>query len=135
VATLMLEGGADIRYIQAMLGHAHLNTTQVYTHVGIRALQQVHAMTHPAGLLKRPEPPAGAGFASPGANGGAHKDDLPDVLVEDPTSKELVHPPPPPPSDADRQALAAALVDDEDDDTSDTESVVSAADNGNADDG
>jgi integrase/recombinase XerD len=135
VATLMLEGGADIRYIQAMLGHAHLNTTQIYTHVGIRALQQVHAMTHPAGLLKRPpsmnsgqaEPPAGAGFASPGANGGARKDDLPDVLVEDPTSKELVHPPPPPPSDADRRALAAALVDDEDDDTSDAEGVASVA--------
>jgi hypothetical protein len=47
--------------------------------------------------------------------------------VEDPTSKELVHPPPPPPSDADRRALAAALVDDEDDDTSDAEGVASVA--------
>jgi integrase/recombinase XerD len=143
VATLMLEGGADIRYIQAMLGHAHLNTTQIYTHVGIRALQQVHAMTHPAGMLKRPEgkasaPDTPAGGGSAGVNGGAHKDrggeachDLPDVLVEDPTSKELVYPPPPPPSAADLQALAAVLVDDEDDDTSDTEGVVSAA----ADDG
>ena len=48
MATLMLEGGADIRYIQQMLGHAQLSTTQIYTQVSIRALQQVHALTHPA---------------------------------------------------------------------------------------
>jgi integrase/recombinase XerD len=47
MATLMLEGGADIRYIQAMLGHADLSTTQIYTQVSIRALQAVHAATHP----------------------------------------------------------------------------------------
>jgi integrase/recombinase XerD len=47
MATLMLEGGADIRYIQAMLGHAELSTTQIYTQVSIRALQAVHAATHP----------------------------------------------------------------------------------------
>ena len=57
MATLMLEGGADIRYIQAMLGHADLSTTQIYTHVGIRNLQQVHAATHPSGMLKRPGSP------------------------------------------------------------------------------
>jgi integrase/recombinase XerD len=50
-ATHMLEGGADIRYIQAMLGHARLDTTQIYTHVSIRALQDVHARTHPHGRL------------------------------------------------------------------------------------
>lgn len=47
MATLMLEGGADIRHIQAMLGHAELSTTQIYTQVAIRQLQQVHAATHP----------------------------------------------------------------------------------------
>jgi integrase/recombinase XerD len=47
MATLMLEGGADIRFIQAMLGHAELSTTQIYTQVAIRQLQRVHAMTHP----------------------------------------------------------------------------------------
>jgi integrase/recombinase XerD len=58
MATLMLEGGADIRYIQAILGHSDLSTTQIYTHVGIRNLQQVHAATHPSGMLKRPGSPA-----------------------------------------------------------------------------
>ena len=48
MATLMLEGGADIRYIQAMLGHARLDTTQIYAQVSIRALQAIHTATHPA---------------------------------------------------------------------------------------
>jgi len=47
-ATLMLENGADIRFIQQLLGHANLSTTQIYTEVSIRQLQRVHAMTHPA---------------------------------------------------------------------------------------
>jgi integrase/recombinase XerD len=46
-ATLMLENGADIRYIQEMLGHAELSTTQIYTQVSIRKLKQVHQATHP----------------------------------------------------------------------------------------
>jgi integrase/recombinase XerD len=50
MATLMLEGGADIRYIQAMLGHADLKTTHIYTHVAIRHLQEIHRATHPAKL-------------------------------------------------------------------------------------
>ncbi len=50
MATLMLEGGADIRFIQAMLGHADLMTTQIYTHVAIRQLQEIHRATHPAKL-------------------------------------------------------------------------------------
>lgn len=49
-----LEGGADIRFIQAMLGHAKLDTTQVYTQVSIRKLKEIHTATHPA-RLKRAE--------------------------------------------------------------------------------
>jgi integrase/recombinase XerD len=52
MATLMLENGADIRFIQAMLGHADLKTTQIYTHVAIRQLQEIHRATHPAKLEK-----------------------------------------------------------------------------------
>ena len=52
MATLMLENGADIRFIQAMLGHAELSTTQIYAQVAIRQLQLVHASTHP-GALRR----------------------------------------------------------------------------------
>ena len=51
VATLMLEGGADIRYIQEMLGHAKLDTTQIYTQVSIRKLKEIHAATHPGAKL------------------------------------------------------------------------------------
>ncbi len=51
MATLMLEGGADVRYIQQMLGHAELSTTEIYTHVSIRALKQVHTATHPGAAL------------------------------------------------------------------------------------
>ena len=52
MATLMLENGADIRYIQEMLGHAELTTTQIYTRVSIKQLQAVHALTHPAAKLE-----------------------------------------------------------------------------------
>ena len=48
MATHMLEHGADIRYIQAMLGHSDLSSTQIYTHVSIRKLQEIHAATHPS---------------------------------------------------------------------------------------
>ena len=52
-ATHMLENGADIRYIQALLGHASVATTEIYTHVSIDKLQQIHAATHPSGTLRR----------------------------------------------------------------------------------
>lgn len=52
-ATLMLEGGADIRYIQALLGHENLDTTQIYTQVSIGKLQEVHARTHPGARSRR----------------------------------------------------------------------------------
>ena len=48
MATLMLENGADIRFIQAMLGHADLKSTEIYTQVSIKALKAVHTATHPA---------------------------------------------------------------------------------------
>jgi integrase/recombinase XerD len=54
MATLMLENGADIRFIQQMLGHAHLNSTQIYTHVSIQKLKQIHTATHPARLEAKP---------------------------------------------------------------------------------
>ena len=52
-ATLMLEGGADIRYIQQMLGHESLATTQIYTRVAIRKLKEIHELTHPGAKLER----------------------------------------------------------------------------------
>jgi integrase/recombinase XerD len=51
VATLLLEGGADIRYVAEMLGHTRLETTQRYTHVSIDRLRTIHAATHPAANL------------------------------------------------------------------------------------
>ncbi len=53
MATLMLENGADIRYIQQMLGHADLKTTQICTQVSIRQLKRIHAATHPAAVLEK----------------------------------------------------------------------------------
>ena len=50
-ATLMLENGADIRMIQAMLGHVKLTTTEIYTHVSIKKLKEIHTATHPSARL------------------------------------------------------------------------------------
>ena len=52
MATLMLEGGADIRFIQQMLGHARIASTELYTKVSIRQLQRVYTATHPAALAE-----------------------------------------------------------------------------------
>lgn len=52
MATLMLENGADVRFIQAMLGHVSLETTQIYTQVSIRKLKDIHTATHPAKMAR-----------------------------------------------------------------------------------
>ena len=65
MATHMHENGADIRFIKQILGHEDIKTTQIYTQVALRALQQVYAATHPAAFIepeKAPPLPAAKGF-------------------------------------------------------------------------
>jgi integrase/recombinase XerD len=71
-ATLMLEGGADIRFIQQQLGHAELSTTEIYTQVAITKLKAIHTATHPAAKLeKHTEKPHTSGEKPPETAAGA----------------------------------------------------------------
>lgn len=76
MATAMLDGGADIRSIQEMLGHVSLDTTMIYTRVSIRKLIAIHTATHPAALLDD----ASAGAIDRGGHHGSDKADLLEAL-------------------------------------------------------
>ena len=55
LATLMLEGVGEVRYLQEILGHAKLDTTQIYTRFSIEMMKQIHKTTHPARMARREE--------------------------------------------------------------------------------
>ena len=85
MATVMLERGADIRFIQQMLGHSKLDTTQIYTQVSIRSLCAVHAATHPTAKIAPAARKSGgeAGRAPPLAASPISVRAVLDQLVED----------------------------------------------------
>jgi integrase/recombinase XerD len=72
-ATLLHDAGADIRFIQAFLGHAKLTTTEIYTQVSIRQLKAIHTACHPSSKVKRDRPgdqKGGDGTAPKSGDGG-----------------------------------------------------------------
>jgi len=77
----MLEGGADIRYVQQMLGHSNIASTQIYTRVSLRKLEAVHAATHPGAANEPRRGRAGAeGVEEESGKPGAVDEELPDPV-------------------------------------------------------
>jgi integrase/recombinase XerD len=74
MATLMLENGADTRFIQALLGHEQLSSTQLYTQVAIGKLKEIHTATHPGAKLERRARPAQDGEADD--DGGDEREEI-----------------------------------------------------------
>ena len=79
---VMLEGGCDVRFLQEMLGHTKLETTQIYTQVSISKLREVYMRTHPAARLGRPAERADASDGT-GADAEELLTDLAEEAVEE----------------------------------------------------